>query len=134
MRHTKHDEDGLAAAYVAIIAAAVLLMCGLLLDGAGKLAAINDAQSAAQEAGRAAGQQLTPDVITGRASTVDPGKGAAAAQSYLAQAGVSGSASVSVSGTTIQITTTKTWHPHLLPFLGGPVHGHATVDTQRVTP
>lgn len=132
MRHTRDNEDGLAAAYIAIIAAAVLLMCGLLLDGAGKLSAINDAQSAAQEAGRAAGQQLTPDVITGRASNVDPGKGAAAAQNYLAQAGVNGSATVD--GTTIRITTTKMWHPHLLPFLGGPVHGNATVDTQRVTP
>lgn len=132
MRHTRDNEDGLAAAYIAIIAAAVLLMCGLLFDGAGKLSAINDAQSAAQEAGRAAGQQLTPDVITGRASTVDPGKGAAAAQNYLAQAGVNGSATVE--GTTIRITTTKMWRPHLLPFLGGPVHGNATVDTQRVTP
>ena len=35
---------------------------------------------------------------------------------------------------TITITTNKSWSPRLIPIGGGSVHGHATVDTQRVNP
>lgn len=125
-------ESGAFSFYAIGVVMVLALVIGLLVDGSSKIQAINDAQSAAQEAGRAAGQNLTPDAITGRAANVDPGQAAVAAQSYLAQAGVDGS--VSVSGTTITITTNKSWSPRLIPIGGGSVHGHATVDTQRVNP
>lgn len=109
-------ERGSVAPMVAVVAAALLLMVGLVYDGGLKLRAAREINSIAAEASRAAGQELTPDVIAGPLSSVDPARGAQAARSYLSQVGASGT--VVVQGDTITITTTQSWSPSFTGLFG----------------
>lgn len=128
----RRDEHGSTTVMAAISVVAILLCLGFLVDQARQLRAVEQIDGAAQEAGRAAAQELGAEAIRGQAATLNPGRAAAAARSYLAQVGVPGS--VSVQGTTIVITTSQAWTPVLLPVGGHTLHGHATIDMTRVAP
>jgi len=123
-------EKGSLTLFVAVIATALLAVIGLAYDGAGKVQATQQADLAAAEAARAAGQKLNVGTAAsegGRFSPMDPAAAAAAANRYLAAAGLNGSASVT--GETVTVTTTVQWTPVLLTMIGiGPqaVEGHAT--------
>lgn len=126
----RRDDRGDISIFVAVVVFAILAAIGLIADGSTKLRDAEQTTNAAQEAARAAGQALQPAAVEGHDDGVDPAAGVSAARAYLAQAGISGT--VSVNGSTITITTEKTWHPQFLVMLGSrPVTGHATVNTIR---
>lgn len=126
----RRDERGSAALYVAIIMAGLLLMAGLVSDGASKMRTARTVTLAAAEAARAASQHLTGKAIQGQSAGVDTSAAAAAARTYLHQAGVAGT--VSVSGTTVRITTSKAWSPRFFGIVpGSTLHGSATATAKR---
>ncbi|MGB3441133.1 MAG: pilus assembly protein TadG-related protein [Actinophytocola sp.] len=90
-------------AFVVIIALAALLFAGLVLDGGLALAAKVRAMGEAQEAARAGAQEI--DLAAYRADgtvRLVPPQASAAAHSYLAAAGHTGT--VSVAGNTVNVT------------------------------
>lgn len=123
------DERGSIVLYFAIVIAALLLVVGFVVDGAGRIRATQQADQVAREAARQAGQALDSQAIRGAGVSIDPGAGRAAALNYLAAAGVNGN--VTFSGSTVRVTTQVAYTPIFLP-VGGSVQGQGEARTVRV--
>ncbi|MFP5376434.1 MAG: pilus assembly protein TadG-related protein [Acidimicrobiia bacterium] len=82
------SERGQITLFVALVAGALLVLAGLVVDGGEVLAARRRAFDDAQEAARAGAQALAPSPYRGGDAVVlDPEAAAAAAHGYLAAAG-----------------------------------------------
>lgn len=126
-------ERGAGVTLVAVIMAPALLLCvGLVVDGGGKVQAARDAQGSAGEAARAAENAAASGTLTGD----DAGPAAyQAARAYLNAAGVSGS--VHVAGNQVVVDTTAVYQPVFLSMIGVPpmtAHGEATAKIASVGP
>ncbi|MEV8535632.1 pilus assembly protein TadG-related protein [Streptomyces sp. NPDC051211] len=105
--------------FFALSTLAILMVMGLLVDGGGALNAANRATSVAQEAARAAGQQLDPaQAIEGTAITIDPDAAMGAAQDYLAAANVQGTAQITNGGQSLTVTVNDTYDTLFAQFVG----------------
>jgi Flp pilus assembly protein TadG len=112
-------ERGSFAPYMAVIAVGIFLVMGLVVDGGGALNAGSRATSLAQEAARTAGQQIDPDqAIQGTAIVVNPQAARAAAQDYLAEAGVTGSVRITDGGQTLTVTVHDTYKTTFAALIG----------------
>lgn len=129
---TTDGDRGSMVPAVAAMCVALLMALGLVYDGAVKIRTAREATTIAGEAARAAGQEIHAASMLGATPGVEASRGAAAAQSYLAQAGASGS--VSVTGDTVTVTATTTWTPRFYRLLlgEGVETGTATTSTVRV--
>lgn len=129
---TEETERGSVTLFVAVIALGLLLAVGLVVDGGRKLGAIEQAQFAATDAARAAGQQIDVATATGAGVvSLDPSAATAAAQSTLDAAGVIGT--VTLSGDTLTVTATATRPTALMSVVGvGSVSGSSTVEVRLV--
>jgi hypothetical protein len=117
-RRRPHDE-GRIALLVVVLTFAVLTMIGLSVDGGGKLRALQRADRIAAEAARAAGQAIAaPQAIQGGQKVVDPPAAVAAAEHYLATAGVTGTITISDDRTAITVTVTIDYHTVFLGIIG----------------
>ena len=117
MRCRRDDERGMLTMYVAIISVGLLVLCGLVVDGgyvlAGRRRAIDEANGAARagaEALTGADYRIDGDV------TLDPGRGAAAAQEFLAATGHTGT--VTVNGDEVTVQTSFGQPTALLGLIG----------------
>ena len=131
MEH-KDAERGSITLWAVIITSAVLVVMGLVVDGAGQMRATQRADQVAREAARAAGQAVSGDPILGRPGLVDVSSGRKAAKSYLAAVGVPGT--VDVDGTTITVTTSVVYQPVMLSAIGigaRTVTGTAVAETRQ---
>lgn len=112
-------DQGSLSLFFAVVTVALLMLMGLIVDGGGALTARNRAESLAQEAARAAGQQLdAAQAVQGEAIVADPDAAAAAARDYLASAGASGSASVGEGGTALSVTVHDTYQARFAGLIG----------------
>ncbi|MGW7006557.1 pilus assembly protein TadG-related protein [Streptomyces sp. NPDC054933] len=122
--------------FYAVALVGIFMILGLVVDGGGRLQAGARADSLAQEAARAGGQQIDPtQAIPGNAIVVDPAAAQRAAESYLHQAGVQGEVAVSGDGKNLSVTVHTSYHTifaSLLGYSSMPVAGHgtATLRTQ----
>ncbi|MGW7433236.1 TadE/TadG family type IV pilus assembly protein [Streptomyces sp. NPDC054861] len=116
----RHGGDrGSLSPFYALSAIAIIMIMGLLVDGGGALNATNKATGLAQEAARAAGQQLNvPAAVQGTEVTVDPDAAVAAAQDYLATQNVSGSVTVTDGGQRLEVTVHDTYNTYFAQFVG----------------
>ncbi|MFE6713910.1 TadE/TadG family type IV pilus assembly protein [Streptomyces sp. NPDC057695] len=120
-RHWNRDsgDRGSLSPFYALSAIGIIMIMGLLVDGGGALNATNRATSLAQEAARAAGQQLNiPAAVQGTEITVDPDAAVAAAQDYLATQNVSGSVTVTDGGQRLEVTVRDTYNTLFAQFVG----------------
>lgn len=128
-------DTGSVTLFLVISVIGLLAMVGLVVDGAGKIRAVQRADALAAEAGRAGGQAIdAPASILGAPPVVDPRAAVAAARAYLARNGVQGDVTVAEGGRTIDITVTSTSTTVFLGLIGVDsmtVHGHATVSLVR---
>ncbi|MFC5805321.1 TadE/TadG family type IV pilus assembly protein [Streptomyces formicae] len=112
-------DRGSMSLFFALSTVAILMVMGLLVDGGGALNAGNRATSLAQEAARTAGQQLDPaQAIEGTAITIDPDAAVAAAQDYLAAAGVEGDVQITDGGQTLHVTVHDSYDTYFAQFVG----------------
>jgi Flp pilus assembly protein TadG len=123
------DDHGRIAVFFAILAPAFLAMIGLVVDGGGKIRALQRADNIAAEAARAAGQAINAgQAISGGAKVIDPAAAATAAQQYInALDGVTGSVTT-IDRTHLRVSIAVQWNPMLLDLFGGA--GAATVRGQ----
>ncbi len=134
-RHPRGESDrGSISLFAVVIAVALLVAIGFVVDGGGAIAAQQRAQSAAREAARTGGQQLNAaPAIRGIAATVDTGQAVRAAQTYLSADQVAGTVT-SRGGTTVVVDTRTTYDPLFLSIIGiGPltVTGHSEARVVR---
>ncbi|MFC8676856.1 TadE/TadG family type IV pilus assembly protein [Streptomyces griseorubiginosus] len=111
------DDRGQVTPFITILAVAIVMFVGLIVDGGLALAAKVRAIGEAQEAARAGAQAL--DLAAFRDSgavRVVPGRARALAQSYLGSTGDAGT--VTVNGDTVTVTVTAHQGTQLLGLLG----------------
>ena len=91
LRRLAQRDEGRIAVFFAILAPALIALLGLVVDGGGKVRALQRADNIATEAARAAGQEINaPQAILGYRKEVDPDRAIAAAQAYIAATGATG--------------------------------------------
>ena len=115
MSRRGHGEDGTVSALVAVIALGLLMVAGLAYDGGQIIGAQVTARDHAANAARAGAQEvdLTELRSTGHA-VLDPGRAAAAAESYLARMGQSGT--VQVNGASVTVSVAVHQRMRILPL------------------
>jgi len=120
------DDDGQASVFVVILATAVVMFAGLLLDGGLALAAQVRALGEAQEAARAGAQALDLNAYrtTGTVRLL-PDEARTRARTHLTHTGTGDTGTVTVTDNTVTVTVTAHQHTQLLGFLG--------LDTLTVT-
>lgn len=118
MPSTRHDgEEGAITVFVVALTLALMLVAGLVYDGGRVLAARQQARDLADNAARAAAQQVDLDAVrSGSAPSLDPLAAEAAADSYLEAAGRQGS--VVVTGDHVEVTVSLTTPMVLLQIAG----------------
>ncbi len=129
------SDRGAISPLIAVVALALFLMVGLAVDGGGRMRAIERADDLAAEAARTGGQSLNlPDAVRGRRDVIDPSRARQAALSYLDEAGVTGTATVSPDGRTITVIARTRYQPILLGLIGlGPWTETGTATAALVT-
>ncbi|WP_432976859.1 pilus assembly protein TadG-related protein [Dactylosporangium sp. CA-233914] len=116
---SRRNDEGRIALLALVLAFAVLMMIGLSVDGGGKIRAMERADNVASEAARAAAQAiLAPQAIEGGEKVVDPAAAVAAAQNYLAAAGVTGVVDIAPDRKHITVTVTITYTTLFLGLIG----------------
>ena len=116
-RVTVAGDSGQITAFVVVMATALVLLAGLVLDGGLTLAARERALNLAQEAARAGAQGINLATYrqTGNLALSEP-LATADAQQYLASTGVRGT--VQVTGYTVTVTVTITQPMQILDAAG----------------
>ncbi len=120
-------DRGSVTVFVRMAGLALLLMTGLVVDGAGTLRASARADQVAAEAARAAAQALDARGATVR---IDRPAAIRAARAYLDSAGVTGQVQV-IGSRTVEVSDTVHGRFLILAVLGRP--GYTRVGTARVT-
>jgi Flp pilus assembly protein TadG len=120
-RRGRRDDAGSITLFVVVVTTALLVAIGLVVDGGGKIRALERADEAAREAARAGSQMLdVPAAVRGQSVTLDTPSATRAARAYLDAAGVDGT--VTVSGGVVAVSTRVTYRPVLLAVAGvGPM-------------
>ncbi|MDI5964070.1 TadE/TadG family type IV pilus assembly protein [Streptantibioticus silvisoli] len=117
LREFARDEDGQVTPFIVVLATAILMFTGLVLDGGLALAAKVRAIGEAQEAARAGAEAL--DLNTYRAhGTVQlvPAAARTLARSYLAHTADTGAVTATANAVTVTVTAHQ--HTQLLRLLG----------------
>lgn len=126
----KSDDAGSVTAFVAVIAASLVLVAGMVIDGGGVVSAGTDARRLASSAARAGAQEVDVERlrVTGQPALA-PGRAADAARDFLAAAGATGT--VEVAGATVTVTVAVEHHMRVLPL---PARHVRATRTARATP
>jgi hypothetical protein len=130
---SRRPDTGSVSLFVVVLAFALLSAVGLVVDGGGKIRALQRADEAAREAARAGSQMLDlPAAVRGERVSVDAAVAARAARAYLEAAGVQGT--VRVAGGAVIVSTSVTYAPIFLGTVGvRPMTVTATGSARPVT-
>ncbi|WP_310964107.1 pilus assembly protein TadG-related protein [Nocardioides terrisoli] len=114
----RRDERGSITVWLALASFAMIFLVGLAVDLGGQVHAHERAHDVAAQAARAGGEEVDGGpAIQGSSLTINPAAARAAAQRYLDQAGVSGTAAVT-DGNTITVTVHDSYKPQFLGLIG----------------
>lgn len=125
LRDKLRDDKGVATIYFIIMTVGFLAIVGLVVDGAGKVQANQQAYSTAASAARAAANAVSGQAIIDGTTAIDSSRAVNAANSYLSAAGVPGS--VAVNGDRITVTVNTDYSATFLP-VPFPVQATATAE------
>ena len=132
------DETGSILIMLPILVVGLFLMLGVIIDGAGRVKALQNAHTVAAQAARQAGQQIDGGALQldGRAE-VNATASVAKAKSFLRRSDMRGSVTINPARTRITVSATNQYRPVFLSFFGfGPVDltGSAEAQLKRVNP
>lgn len=111
------NERGSVSTWLVLAAFAMVLVVGIAVDLSGQVHAQQRVRDVASQAARIGGQQLDATAVQGAYPSIAVGNARAAAEDYLAAAGVTGSISIS-GGTSIHVEVTDTYDPLFLGVVG----------------
>lgn len=125
------NESGAVSTFLAVIALALLMAAGLVVDGGHKINALREASHLADNAARAGAQAIDLDTLRTNGDVILlPDQAEQEARDYLAALGQTATAVV-VDGDTITVTVELTVNPVLLP--GGPITVTATESATAIS-
>ena len=108
-------ERGSVTAFVAVLATALIMVAGMVVDGGGALSAGMDARRLAASAARAGAQAVDVSALrAGRGTVLDRTAAARAASEFLSSAGATGD--VTVNGDLVSVTVSVSAPRRLLPL------------------
>jgi Flp pilus assembly protein TadG len=109
-------ERGSASISFLLVSVTLIVVIGLVVDGAGKIQANERADLVAASAARTATNSIGGDTVRVGALSLDPVKAVAAGEAYLAAAGMAGT--VSVTGEVVTVTATTSYSTRFLSLIG----------------
>lgn len=130
MRLRQHLDRGDTSTLAVIVVASLFLMVGLVVDGGTYLTVQTDARTAAQEAGRAATNQVAQLPSPGQAPTIDTASAVGAGRAYLHTAGFDGTVTAT-SPQTVRVTATDSTPTIFLSALG--INEFTATETAEVS-
>ena len=115
----QHPERGSVSVYVVIIAASLMLMAGLCVEGGRVLNARSTMADQAEQAARVGVQQLSMDKLRGSGvAATDPSAASSAARSYLARTGNAQTSTVKASSDRVSVTVERDVPTTMLRLVG----------------
>jgi Flp pilus assembly protein TadG len=136
MPPTLKDDRGSTSLFFLIVFLTLAALIGLAVDYSGMITARQHTFAVAAEAARAGGQQIDDATAMGGTDiAVNTTAAAAAASTYLAAAGVSGTATITTGGTALEVDAHTTYSPRFLGAIGIgpiPIDGHAETRLVQV--
>ncbi len=116
--------------FFSVVVMALLLVCGLVVDGGRQAATTREAQGVAATVARAAADAAAGDVVAGGSGA---GAGIATAQRLLASSGMTGTVTPVPGGVRVDTTTSvDTVFLSLIGIASLPARGSATAEYQTV--
>ena len=129
----QHPERGSVSVYVVIIAASLMLMAGLCVEGGRVLNARSTMADQAEQAARVGVQQLSMDKLRGSGvAATDPSAASSAARSYLARTGDAQTSTVKASSDRVSVTVERDVPTTMLRLVGIPsIHVSVTGEARN---
>lgn len=132
LRHFRSDEQGSITPMFVMIVPTLVLIVGLVVDGAGKIQANDQAQMIASGASRSAANALSGQVVLDGGLVIDTQRARQAALDYIAAAGMTGT--VTVNGDQIQVTVQTEYTTKFVSAIGiTTLPAEATATAQIIT-
>lgn len=110
------DERGSITPMFVVFVPTLVLVIGLVVDGAGKIQANENAQTIASGASRAAANSVASQVIVNGGLSLDNHRAQIAARDYIEAAGMTGT--VTVTGNEIHVTVETTYATKFISIVG----------------
>lgn len=118
-RQASRDDAGSVTLFAVAAALALFLLAGLVVDGGAKIRGVQRADALAAEAARAGGQAIVlPASIQGLPPRADPAAAAAEATAFLTRRGVTGTATLTDAGRSLEVTVTTSSPTVFLSLIG----------------
>lgn len=129
----RHPERGSVSVYVVIIAASLMLMAGLCVEGGRVLNARSTMADQAEQAARVGVQQLSMEKLRGSGvAATDPSAASSAARSYLARTGDAQTSTVRASSDRVSVTVERDVPTTMLRLVGIPsIHVSVTGEARN---
>lgn len=129
----RHPERGSVSVYVVIIAASLMLMAGLCVEGGRVLNARSTMADQAEQAARVGVQQLSMERLRGSGvAATDPSAASSAARSYLARTGDAQTSTVKASSDRVSVTVERDVPTTMLRLVGIPsIHVSVTGEARN---
>lgn len=132
LRDRLRDEEGSLSAFLLVVVVVLVVVIGLVVDSAGKYSADSQAQQIASNAARTAVNSINGDTVLVGATTLDASQAQAAAEQYLAAAGVTGT--VTVSGQVVSVDVETTYTTKFVSLVGiNSLTGTGSASAQLIT-
>lgn len=112
----RNDEHGSITPLFVVFVPALVLVIGLVVDGAGKIQANENAQAIASGASRAAANAVASQIIVNGGLSLDNHRAQIAATDYIEAAGMTGT--VTVTGNEIRVTVQTSYSTKFISIVG----------------
>lgn len=116
LRKLRDDERGSITPFFVVIVPALVLIIGLVVDGAGKIQANENAQAIASGASRAAANAVAAQIVSNGGISLDNNRARIAATDYIEASGMTGT--VSVIGDRISVSVETSYTTKFVSIIG----------------
>ena len=132
LRKLRDDERGSITPFFVVFVPALILIVGLVVDGAGKIQANENAQAIASGASRAAANAVAAQVVANGGISLDNTRASIAANDYIEASGMTGT--VTVAGGRITVNVETSYSTKFVSIIGiNPLPAEATATAEIIT-
>ncbi|WP_061015157.1 TadE/TadG family type IV pilus assembly protein [Microbacterium sp. CCH5-D1] len=132
LRKLRDDERGSITPFFVVFVPALVLIVGLVVDGAGKIQANENAQAIASGASRAAANAVAAQVVSNGGISLDNTRAQIAATDYIEASGMTGT--VNVVGNRITVSVETSYSTKFVSIIGiATLPAEATATAEIIT-
>ena len=132
LRKIRDEERGSITPFFVVFVPALVLIVGLVVDGAGKIQANENAQAIASGASRAAANAVAAQVVSNGGISLDNNRARTAAADYIEASGMTGT--VNVAGDRITVSVETSYSTKFVSIIGiASLPAQATATAEIIT-